>query len=184
MIQLSIPDELVAHCEHLTARRNYGRRPNGHNGNHKQQMTGTIGESMIRSLFGKPWMSLNDPPCADRGCDIDHHGIRIDVKTTSSAHGTVLDGVQHYHAAQQQFAKTDVYLFTNIKRRESLLIVVGWITHAEFIKNRYFLPAGMQYPIPGGFVEWDDDQYLIENRFLHMPQTTDELISQMNDLKI
>jgi hypothetical protein len=184
MIALSVPMDLVEHCRQLTNHRNYGNRYTGDNGNHEQQMTGTIGECMIRSLFGRPWMSVDDRPGSDFGCDIDHHGIRIDVKTTSSTDKVSIEGVQHYHVSQEKMAKTDVYLFTTLNKRTLKLFVNGWVTRKEFVKYRLFLAANQVFHVGPIHVCYNSDQYLIENRYLHFARSPRELIDSMNELTL
>lgn len=183
MVTIRLSVDLITHCHQLVAHRNFGVRPTGDNGNHEQQLTGVIGECAMRSLFGKPWMSMDDPACPDNGFDIEYNGIRIDVKTTSSLRMPSIHGVQHMHASQERkYPNVDVYLFTTINKRDSLLLINGWITRIEYVHRRLFLPANTLFVSGTYNMSWPSDRYIIENKYLHFCNSLDDLISQIDFL--
>ncbi len=169
---IEVPHFIIEYCRRQVQLYNFGQRASG-NGSREQQLTGLIGESIVRVLFDRPLPS--GELGFDGGYDLEIYGKRFDVKTM----GRKTDFKQYYtnnFIASQDNYDCDAYIFCSLNVITGILTLVGWISKEEFKVYRGYYPKGtLRVRSDGSMFETFADMFEIDSHNLIRVKNFDEL---------
>ena len=117
-------------------------------GNIEDRFSGMIAEYYTHKHFGVDYW-FEDKPGFDGGFDLIVNNKRVDVK---SSRGYTPPGwwFDAPIIAHQKNYPCDVYLFTYIDKKKSIIHLVGWLYKHQFFDRAEFNDAGDRLARPGG----------------------------------
>lgn len=169
---IEVPDLIIEYCRRQVQLYNFGKRSSA-NGTKEQQLTGLIGESIVRTLFEK---SLPDGSKGfDGGYDLVIYGKRFDVKTMGRKTDFKSYYVNNFISSQAEY-ECDAYIFCSLNIINGILTVIGWISKEEFSRFRKFYPKGtLRVRSDGSMFETFADMYEIDSYDLMRSSNLNEL---------
>lgn len=172
MVNIPLDKNITDHVKWLCNNVNYGQRGNA-DGNLRQQMIGLAGQCHVMDILGYELPKITHEH--DGGIDINHHGIKIDVKTMERKVEPKPNYVNNLIGLQAHY-DTDVYIFCSLNTNNKVLTICGWINKPDFLKLATFTPKGeKRYRSDGTWFETKADLYELENNMLNQWNSIKEL---------
>ena len=134
MFDLLIPSSVVFHCMNQLKKYNFGQRGTA-DGNYEQQLSGIVGESLVREAFALPL--VDGSTGYDDGYDILYYGLKIDVKTMGRTTTVKIDYVNNFIGLQKNNG-ADYYIFTSYNKKLNLLTICGWLDKETLLSTANF----------------------------------------------
>ena len=176
-MRINVTDEIKGRCWNYLQNNTMANRGE-FDGDKIKQFTGLVGEVVVGSIFGHP-ISFGDG--FDGGYDFMIGDLKVDVKTM----GRNVEPRDYYVNNFVGFQKDydcDIYIFTSLNKKTSMLTICGWVTKEELFNRSEFYEKGeVRHRGDGSKFKTEADLYEIENSDLN---SISELINKYkNSLK-
>jgi len=139
MFSFPVKNEIMEECWKVVNRKNFGNR-GFFDGSKISQFVGLIGEVAILQIFGKQ----KDFDGFDGGYDLEHNGLKIDIKTMGRIRPVKSFYVYNLLEVQFNSFDPDVYIISSLNKNNRTLTVCGWIFHDDVPEASTFKPAGSE----------------------------------------
>jgi len=181
MFKLFVDNGIISFVEGLLQKYNFGQRGFA-DGNWQEQRTGLIGQTLIQEKFGcgRPNGSIG----FDGGEDFKYCNKIIDVKTMGRKVDPKPDYVNNFIGLQKNYP-SDILIFCSYNKISSNLTVCGWTTKKDFFNKASFHKQGdKRFRDDGTYFITKADLYEIENYKLNSPNSMEDLISEITQVKL
>ena len=179
MFKILVKEEISKHCIDQVERFNFGNRGIA-DGNKREQLTGIIGESVLKDLFDLDLVDGKEGN--DNGEDIKFKNLSIDVKTMGRTTDVRGYYVNNFIGLQKEFP-TDVYIFNSLNINKNELTIVGIISKKRLLQKAKFYKKGtLRHRSNGTSFRTKADLYEIENNQLSDIKDLNDLVNKIEIL--
>jgi len=176
MFKFKVDNHIIKKAEELVNKYNFGKRKEA-NGTKEQQITGLIGEIMIRELFKAG--QIDGSKGFDGGFDILESGKYIDVKTMGRTVDPTPSYVNNFMELQLNH-KADNFIFTSYNKKTKELTVCGFISKKNFLSlSKYYPKGSVRKRSNGTEFKTFSGLYEIQNKYLTTTNSPYELVKQI-----
>ena len=176
MFKFKVDSDIIKEAEYIANNYNFGKRKEA-NGTKEQQITGLIGEIMMRDLFNCD--KIDGSKGFDGGFDILESGKYIDVKTMGRTVDPTKDYVSNFMELQLKH-KANYLLFTSLNKKTKILTVCGYISKKDFLCLAKLYPKGsVRRRSNGTEFKTFSGLYEIQNKHLITTDSPYELVKQL-----
>lgn len=180
MFTIPVNQGLIEYSKYLLRRADFGEGAMWRKGNPEEQLTGLIGESVIRNIFNKPLISPEDG--CDEGFDLTINDYTYDVKTMGRIIDPRLEFVNNL-IKDQVSRKTDRYIFCSLNKTTFNLTICGWIEKPIFLaKAKLYKKNERRYRTDGTFFETKADLLELENYDLNTSESLEAFKQQLEGI--
>ena len=174
MFTVAVPSFVVEASREFAQSCNLGRRGDGSDGTHEQQVVGVIAQNMANLALGRPFVEPSEQH--DGGTDFVVFGQRLDIKTMGRSVDVALNYVNNLVASQMRL-NADAFLFASYNVKTNALTVCGWLPKPLFKKRASFFAKGQsRVRNDGSSFQLKADMYEVANSCIcHKAQSWPEL---------
>lgn len=174
MFTVAVPSFVVEASREFAQSCNLGRRGDGSDGTHEQQIVGVIAQNMANLALGRPFVEPSEQH--DGGTDFVVFGQKLDIKAMGRSVDVALNYVNNLVASQMRL-NADAFLFASYNAKSSALTVCGWLPKALFKKRATLFAKGQtRTRTDGSSFALKADMYELANSAIcHKSQSWPEL---------
>lgn len=173
MFDIQVSDEQMRFAQDMVNKYNFGMRGYG-DGNHSEQLTGIIGQTVFADLLGLP--RPDGANGFDNGVDFIINGKKVDIKTMSRS-VSVKDHYAHNFIGYQRKYAVDYYVFASYNTKSGVLSICGFASKEEFLQRSKFYNKGdLRYRDDGTSFPTKAPLYEIRQRDLNPSNSLEELV--------
>lgn len=171
IIQISVPQSLIASIEDYLKDHNLGKR-GFEDGTPSKQKVGLIGELLVSNYLLGSYPDLKKrPDVFDGGYDILYRGKKIDVKTMERKTYVRPNFVNNFYILQEGH-NADIIIFCSYNFIANVLEICGWLPKNELSKRGIYYEAGTKrIRTDGSFFHFRQSNYEVENKDLDFIDT-------------
>lgn len=180
MFTIKVSEDIIDHCKNVISKYNFGQRHTA-NGTPEQQLTGIIGESIVKQLFRQRIVTGDGG--FDDVVDLVFNELKIDIKTMGRTTDVRRNYTNNFLKLQDYFS-TEIYIFCSYNKRKKQVTICGWIDKKTFTERRKYFPKGTaRSRFDGTSFKTFADLYEIDNHQLFDVNSIDELKLNLNKFK-